>query len=358
MANLHQLAYSLEDVNDTVIRLGHLTLQHAVVRTGVDLKLYDLLCASKSPLSVDEIAKATGAKPQLTGRLLRFLASVDVIKETSKDTFTSNNVTKNLTIPGSPGGICHSFETVAPQYHALPTYLKKVNYESPTDPEHTVFQDAFNFEGPAFKWFEDHPENLAYFQEYMSGRRQTIAQTWLSVYPVEAETKGVDPSAPLFVDIGGSIGHICAQFKEIHPNIPGRVILQDLPENIAAALLTPGVEVTAHDFFKPQPIKDAKYYYLAHVLHDWSDRPSRDILGHTKAAMGKDSVILIDEMVLPDTGVHSNVTSIDLEMMCAMASAERTQSQWDELFASVGLKRVETRLYGANYESVMKVVIA
>jgi len=109
-------------------------------------------------------------------------------------------------------------------------------------------------------------------------------------------------------------------------------------------------------FFKPQPIKDAKYYYLAHVLHDWPDDKSRDILRHTKAAMGKDSVILVDEMVLPDTGVDSNVTSIDLTMMCAMASAERTQSQWDELFASEGLKRVKTWPYAANYESVMKIV--
>lgn len=193
----------------------------------------------------------------------------------------------------------------------------------------------------------------------MGGRRQTVDQTWLAVYPVKEETKGLDPEAPLLVDIGGSIGHICAQFKQTFPDIPGRVILQDLPETVAAALPTPGVENIAHDFFTPQPIKDAKYYYLAHVLHDWPDHKAREILRNTKAAMGKDSVILIDEMVPPDVGIHSNVTSIDLTMMCAVASAERTQSQWDELFASEGLKRLNTWLYSANnYESVMKVVPA
>jgi len=262
-----------------------------------------------------------------------------------------------LVAPGTQAGLCHSFETCAPQYQALPAFLKKTNFQAPTDPNNTVFQDAFNFQGTGFQWFGSHPENLAYFQEYMGSRRQTVEETWLAVYPVDAETKGWDPKAPVLVDVGGSIGHICAQFKQVFPNVPGRVILQDLPETIAAALPTPGVENIAHDFFTPQPIKDAKYYYLAHVLHDWPDHKSREILRNTKSAMGKDSVILIDEMVLPDVGVHSNVTSIDMSMMCVLASRERTQSEWDALFASEGLKRLGTWAYKpTNYESVMKVV--
>ena len=96
---------------------------------------------------------------------------------------------------------------------------------------------------------------------------------------------------------------------------------------------------------------------MAHVLHDWPDHKCREILRNTKAAMGKDSVLLVDEMVLPDIGVHSHVTSIDIEMMCAFASQERTKSQWDELFAMEGLKRIRTWVYNlSHYESVMKVV--
>lgn len=98
---------------------------------------------------------------------------------------------------------------------------------------------------------------------------------------------------------------------------------------------------------------------MAHVLHDWPDDKCREILENTKAGMGENSVILIDEMILPDTGVSMNVTTIDLEMMCAHASQERTQSQWDNLLATVGLKRIETWVYNAPvYESVMKVVQA
>ena len=75
------------------------------------------------------------------------------------------------------------------------------------------------------------------------------------------------------------------------------------------------------------------------------------------ASMGKDSVILIDEMVLPDTGVDANVASIDLTMMCAGAAEERTEAHWIELFDAVGLKLVKKLVYKPSaYESVMAVV--
>lgn len=79
--------------------------------------------------------------------------------------------------------------------------------------------------------------------------------SWLTVYPVSEECKDVDPSRPVYVNIGGGIGHQCAQFKETFPNIPGRVVLEDMPHSIAKALPTPGVENIAHDFFEPQPVK-------------------------------------------------------------------------------------------------------
>lgn len=74
-------------------------------------------------------------------------------------------------------------------------------------------------------------------------------------------------------------------------------------------------------------------------------------------AMGKGSVLLIDEMVLPDTHVDWQVTSIDLSMMCAFGARERTETQWLELLASVGLKLVKKLIYKpAVYESVMETI--
>ena len=54
--------------------------------------------------------------------------------------------------------------------------------------------------------------------------------------------------------------------------------------------------------------------------------------------MGKDSAILIEDMVLPASGVHWQATQVDLTMMCALAAVERTKDQWHDLLDSVGLK--------------------
>lgn len=72
--------------------------------------------------------------------------------------------------------------------------------------------------------------------------------------------------------------------------------------------------------------------------------------------MAPDSIILIDEMILPETGVNSDVASIDMTMLTACASKERTQAQWREAVEDVGLELVQTYTYNPlNYESVMEV---
>lgn len=73
--------------------------------------------------------------------------------------------------------------------------------------------------------------------------------------------------------------------------------------------------------------------------------------------MGDDSVILLDEMLLPDSDVHWHATQIDLTMMTALASIERTELQWATLLDSVGLKIIKTYTYTPSvYESVMVIV--
>ena len=93
------------------------------------------------------------------------------------------------------------------------------------------------------------------------------------------------------------------------------------------------------------------------ILHDWPDDKCRLILRNIISAMGPDSAILVDEMVLPDTNIHWHATQMDLTMMSALASMERTYSQWAVLLGSVGLKIANVYTYTPSvYESVMCVV--
>lgn len=65
--------------------------------------------------------------------------------------------------------------------------------------------------------------------------------------------------------------------------------------------------------------------------------------------MAEDSIILIDDMVLPNQGVTWHVTQVDLTMMAAAAAIERTETQWEALYDSVGLKVVHRAVYTPGY---------
>lgn len=100
----------------------------------------------------------------------------------------------------------------------------------------------------------EHPKNFENFNLFMATRRENQT-TWIDRYPVREEATGLSQQRALFVDIGGGVGHQCADFKAKYPDLRGRVILQDLPLAVKHAILTPGVEAMACDFMTPQPIK-------------------------------------------------------------------------------------------------------
>lgn len=147
-----------------------------------------------------------------------------------------------------------SFYTVCPEYQSLPAHLKKSGYKNPQDETHTSWHDGHNTDDHPFVWFGKHPEHMAYFNDFMATRRHSEL-SWLTVYPVKEEAANWPADKPLLVNVGGNIGHQCAEFKQKYPDVPGRVVLQDLQHSIDAALPTPGVENLVHNFFESQPIK-------------------------------------------------------------------------------------------------------
>lgn len=82
-------------------------------------------------------------------------------------------------------------------------------------------------------------------------------------YPVEEHlVAGLDPNAPLLVDVGGSTGHDLTEFHLKHPKVQGKLVLQDLPEVIEKArhLVGSNIEAMEHDFFKEQPVKGSSIF--------------------------------------------------------------------------------------------------
>lgn len=75
------------------------------------------------------------------------------------------------------------------------------------------------------------------------------------------------------------------------------------------------------------------------------------------SAMTADSVILIDEMIIPRTNANWRTTQLDITMMVCLASQERTREQWDRLLDSAGLKIVDIYTYCAETQDSIIVAV-
>jgi demethylsterigmatocystin 6-O-methyltransferase len=118
-----------------------------------------------------------------------------------------------------------------------------------------------------------------------------------------------------------------------------------------------GIEFQAHDFFTAQPIREAKFYYLRHILHDWTDEDCVRILSNIVPAMGSESRILIDEVVLPETKVPWQVAMMDIAMMASLGGIERSREDWTKLLESAGLKIADMHRYDdVRYHTVITAV--
>lgn len=167
-----------------------------------------------------------------------------------------------------------------------------------------------------------------------------MGRRWFDHIPVTSKLQVHSPSDVLVVDVGGGVGHDLIAFKEKHPELQGKLIVQDIAtviDGIAPGSLPEGIEAMKYDFFTPQPVKGAKAYYLSNVLHDWPDKQARQILINVKDAMNANSILLISENLISETNLPLFSALTDLVMMANYSSLERTEEQFRVLFDGVGL---------------------
>ncbi|KAI2627784.1 hypothetical protein GGR54DRAFT_636906 [Hypoxylon sp. NC1633] len=334
---LRTLAENMETPHDTMLRMFNSAMEISVVKAAFDLNIFKRLSESEAPLSVKALSAPAKADPLLVGRLLRYLASIRMITETGKDMFTANSASRAFSDDRVEGALNYAFTIGGPTYQAFPGFLKETGYQNTTGGKfawHKGHQTELDF----FPWAQQHPESLRWFQQLMSVPREG---DWLDVVSMPAP----EGPAPVFVDVGGGMGHQCARLAAKFPQLEGSIILQDRPETIAIAPTIPGVKAMGHNFFKDQVVTGAKYYYLRTVLHDWEDPEAALILSNLIPAMEKGSKILIDEMVLPNVGVHWWSACLDLHMYTMLGAMERNEDQWHSLLDKAGLRIVEIKTY-------------
>ncbi|KAK5994458.1 Demethylsterigmatocystin 6-O-methyltransferase [Cladobotryum mycophilum] len=352
---LQNLQLRLETPHDAYNRFAYMHLEITFARIAEDLQIYQILVESGQPVSVAGLSAKTGAALLFTRRVLRYLASVGQIQETGKDEFAANELTKILAEPGYRGTIYHTFENVGPALQVLPSFFAETKYQDINDAAKTAAQRAFQTDLPMFSWLPTQPERFEPLQQTMSAQPKA-AVPWFSAFPFEKEL-GEFAGPHALVDVGGGFGHQCIALLSAFPQLRERLVVQDLPQTLEHMSPLDGVQATSHDFFKEQPIKGARFYYLRNILHDWPDEKAIAILSHLKDALAPGSQILIDEIIMPNVNAHWHSTSLDMIMMSCLGSRERTVDDWHSLLDAAGLQAVRISTYmPRRADSIIQVI--
>ncbi|KAJ6119430.1 hypothetical protein N7523_003710 [Penicillium sp. IBT 18751x] len=343
-----RLKAKLETPMDTTARLVFSAHQAMALRLGIDMKLFDAMAkASKSaeePFNVQDWCEETGSDPLLVKRITRFLAAMGVVQEIDCDSYIQTPLAAAY-VSNSPlsAAVIHSthFLTVLSR---LPEYFQVNGWKSPGDGFDGPFQFALGTDAHYFDFLNTHPYYGRAFNTVMGMSFRRRGKDWFEFFPVRERLRVSRRSDPLIVDVGGGQGEDLKKFQEHFPNLPGKLILQDLPKVIEGITDLPGIEVRSHDFFQKQPVQNAKVYFLRTVLHDWPNKKATQILRNIGDAMSQESVLLISETMLPDCGVPLPSVVSDMQMMGSFASLERTQQQWQTLLEAAGFQLVQVWL--------------
>jgi hypothetical protein len=243
---------------DTVIRLSwQEPAFNCALKTALDSKAFDALGNHKPQfVTIEELARDTGADANLLHRMLRHLAAMGAVLEQAPGSYAATPLTEGLRKVEVSGGLDFWFDVSAPLISNLPTFLAKKGFKDPEDMDNGNFQEVRQTQLNAFEWVSEHTREMTSFANYMSGYASERG-SWLDVYPVERILEGADPEAVLFVDVGGGFGHDTEKLHKRNPDAQVKLVVQDLPPVIKAGQgkVNSAIQMMAHDFFTPQPIQ-------------------------------------------------------------------------------------------------------
>jgi hypothetical protein len=306
-------------------RLGQMITGYWIsqaIYAAAKFDIADLL--NDGPKSVDELAIATGTKPELLYRLLRALASVGIFAEDDERQFAITPLAEPLR-----SGVAGSQRSLAlmmgdDQYRAWGNLADTVQTGD------NAYEKIFG--KPIFDRLAEQPEKARIFDSAMTGIHGRETGAILDAY----DFSGIN----VIADIGGGNGSKITAILQKYPEMRG--ILFDLPHvverarpNIEAAELSDRCQLVSGDFFESVP-SGADAYVMRHIIHDWEDEKSLTILSNCHAVMSPGHKLLLVESVIPPGNDPFMGKFLDLTMMLIPGGKERTEEEYRELYNKAG----------------------
>jgi SAM-dependent methyltransferase len=196
----------------------------------------------------------------------------------------------------------------------------------------TGFERVFG--RPLFDYLAENPEQAQVFDAAMVSIHGRETPAILAAY--DFACRGV------VADVGGGNGSVLIALLQRFSQPRG--ILFDLPgvvnrarQAIAAAGLAERCEVLGGSFFETAP-PGADAYLLRHIIHDWDDERSLEILRNIHRAARPDSRLLIIETLIEPGNEPSFAKLLDLTMLVIPGGQERTADEYRRLLNAAGFE--------------------
>ncbi len=274
-----------------------------------DLGIPDRLAGGPKPVA--DLARETGADPDVLARILRALASDGVFAEEEPGVYRNTPASELLRTGWGP--FAHLFGGV---FHRTSGALEADGEQAFPALYGTDF----------WSWLKENPDERAAFDAAMEqGKERRLGR-------LEALDWRGDETV---VDVGGGNGSFLRELLRARPGLRG--IAFDLPETVRddAALAAEGIEFVEGSFFESVPAGDV--YVLGTILHDWDDERAAAILRTIREhAPAGARVLVIDAVIAPGNEPHG-AKWLDLLMHAFSGGRERTEPEWRTLAESAGL---------------------
>lgn len=289
-----------------------------------ELGIADLVPAGQ-PQPVEHLAKASKTHEASLYRVLRFLASHGLFRETENRCFdhTPLSVVLRTDAPGS-------YRAGAQMFHHLFAGWDGLHHSIQTG------QPGFNkiFGAPVFDYIQAHPELGPVFDAGM---------TSLNFYETAGMLEAYDfTGIGVLADIGGGNGSLLCALLARYPDMKGMLfdlghVAARAREKLKAAGLTKRCTIMEGSFFEGIP-GGADAYLFRHIIHDWTDAQCGQILGHCRKVMPAHGKLLIADSVVPAGNAPSPSKDMDMTMLTFPGGHERTEGQFRSLLKASGFE--------------------
>jgi ubiquinone/menaquinone biosynthesis C-methylase UbiE len=279
--------------------------------------------------SASEVATACNADPSSMYRLLRAMAALGLLNETSPQHFRLTELGRPLRkdVPDSAwAAVVFWADLLASFWSQLGECVRTGKNGA------QVMEQA----GIPSRWSQE-PDAGSIFRAVMGTSPAEDYAPIADAWPF--------PASGVVADLGGGGGSLILAILERYPNVRGMLVDRDASIEAATARfqslsLADRCELIAADLSETVP-PGADVYMLKHVLHGYTDDKAVAILRHCRDLVPPEGSLLVIEFVLPDVVSGPTPELVgrfmsDLNMLAVTSGRERSEREWRQLLEDAG----------------------